>query len=71
MTMPGDMIGSVMRSTAHSGWAPWMTAARSRLMSALRRLAAVLMTTNGMPLTACAKASPATVLTNPSGTKNR
>src|SRR3981189_801925 len=51
MTIPGEMIGSVMRSTAHSGWAPWMIAARSRLTSALRRLAPGLMTTNGMPLT--------------------
>ena len=42
-----------------------MIAARSRLRSALRRLAAVLMTTNGMPLTACAQASPTIELTRP------
>jgi len=48
-----------------------MMAARSRLRSALRRLAAVLITTNGVPLTAWAQARPSTVLFKPRGTKNR
>src|ERR1700738_946503 len=48
ITMPGAMIGRVMCSTAQTGCAPWMMAARSRLRSALRRLAAVLFQKNGV-----------------------
>ena len=48
-----------------------MIAARSSPRSALRKLAATLMTTNGSPLTVCAQASQNTELTRPSLTKSR
>ena len=68
---PGQTMGSITLRKAKNCEAPRLRAARIRLMSKPPSVAVTVITTNGMPKTACTSTIPSRLLAMPSLEKKK